>query len=70
MSSNLKSIYTYKEAHLGSVFIVIPKIREVAKGLGAVVITFDNGDKRNIETKNADETIRQITDMIEEYYKS
>ena len=64
----MKSIIMYKDAILGNIYIVIPKIREVAKGLGSVAITFDNGDKRNIECKNPDEFMKEIVDLIEKYY--
>ena len=38
----MKAIYTYDDEHLGKSYIVIPKIREISKVLGSVVITFDN----------------------------
>jgi hypothetical protein len=68
MKQNLKALYTHKDTHLGNVYIVIPKIREVSKGLGAITVTYDNGEKRNLETKNSEETMKTIVDMIEEYY--
>jgi len=65
----MKSILTYKDAHLGNISIVIPKIREIAKGLGSVTITFDNGDKRNIESNKPDELLIEISNQIQEYYE-
>jgi len=65
----MKSIFTYKDPHLGNIHIVLPKVREVCKGLGSVVITFDNGDKRNIESKKPDELIGEIVATIEKYYE-
>jgi len=64
----MKSIFTYKDPHLGNIHIVLPKVREVSKGLGSVVITFDNGDKRNIESKRPDELINEIVQLIENYH--
>lgn len=64
----MKNIYTYKDTHLGEIHIVIPKIREVCRGLGSVVITYDNGDKRNIDTKNQTELMEQIVTAIDNYY--
>jgi len=64
----MKCIYSYKDAHLGNIHIVIPKIREVSKGLGSVIITYDNGDKRNFESKKPDDMINEIVENIEEYY--
>jgi len=64
----MKSIYTYKDPHLGNIHIVIPKIREVAKGLGNVIVTYDNGDKKTFESKKADDTITEITNLIEAYW--
>jgi hypothetical protein len=65
----MKSIYTFRDPHLGSVNIVIPKIREVSKGLGSVVVTYDNGDKRNLESKQPDDLIAELVKLIEECYK-
>ena len=65
----MEPILTYKDKLLGNVYIVIPKIREIAKGLGSITITFDNGDKRNIETDNPDELMKEIANQIENYYK-
>ena len=62
-------ILNYKDNVLGNLYIVIPKIREVSKGLGSVNITFDNGDKRNIESKKPDELMKDIVEKIEEYYR-
>ncbi|HPY96116.1 MAG TPA: hypothetical protein PL063_02760 [Candidatus Cloacimonadota bacterium] len=64
----MKPIITFKDNHLGEIHIVIPKIREVTRGLGSVVITYDNGDKRNIDTKNQTELLNEITNAISDYY--
>lgn len=65
----MKNIISFKDPHLGNVFIVLAKIREVCKGLGSVVLTYDNGDKRTIDSKNQDELMNQIVEALEEYYK-
>ena len=64
----MKSILNFKDPHLGSIYIVIAKIREVSKGLGSVTITFDNGDKRNIESGKSEELMSEIAAQIEEFY--
>ncbi len=66
----MKTIFTFKDNHLGEIYIVIPKIREVCRGLGSVVITYDNGEKRNIETKNQTELMNEIVALIDQYYNS
>jgi len=65
----MKSIFTFKDPILGNIYIVIPKIREVSKGLGSVTITFDNGEKRNVECKNSDELMKEIATQIDDFYK-
>ena len=64
----MKSIITLKDNHLGNIFLVVPKIREVSKGLGSVTIVFDNGDKRNIEHNNPDEFMKEIVEKIDGFY--
>ena len=64
----MESILVYKDKLLGDVYIVIPKIREIAKGLGSVTITFDNGDKRNIDSEKPDDLMKEIANKIESYY--
>ena len=66
----MKSVYNYKDPHLGNIYLVIPKIREVSKGLGGIMVVFDNGDKKNIESKKPDELMKSIVDMIEAYHTS
>ncbi len=64
----MKTIFTFKDEHLGSYYVVIPKIREISKGLGSVVITYDNGDKRNIESNETEKLMLELVKAIEEYY--
>ena len=64
----MKSVLFFKEPHLGSIYIVIAKIREISKGLGSVTITFDNGDKRNIESSDSEKLMSEIVGQIEEFY--
>jgi hypothetical protein len=64
----MSALINIKDSPFGNSYIVIPKIREVSKGLGSVVITLDNGDKKNIECKHPDELLKQITDEINNYY--
>lgn len=64
----MKAIFTYEDEHLGICHIVIPKIREIAKVLGNLVVTFDNGEKRTISIANSNEAVEQITQAIEAFY--
>lgn len=64
----MKSIFTYEDEHIGKNYIVIPKLREVHKALGNVVVTFDNGDKRTLDVPDADAAITDILKAIEHYY--
>jgi len=64
----MKAIYTYNDEHLGKSYIVIPKIREISKVLGSVVITFDNGDKRTLAVDDPNAAIQQMLEAIENFY--
>lgn len=64
----MKSIFEYNDEHLGRCFIVVPKIREVSKALGNLVITFDNGDKRSIMVDDTNQAIQDILDAINKFY--
>ncbi|MDD4276724.1 MAG: hypothetical protein PHT37_02395 [Candidatus Cloacimonetes bacterium] len=60
----MKNIIEYKE-DLGSSFIVVSKIRELHRGFGELVITFDNGDKRIIATEDPDTALKALLTAIE-----
>ncbi len=64
----MKAIYTYDDEHMGKSYIVIPKIREISKVLGSVVITFDNGDKRTLAVDDPNAAIQQMLEAIENFY--
>ncbi len=64
----MKAIFTYDDEQLGKSYIVIPKIREISKVLGNVVLTFDNGDKRSLAVDDAHAAIQQMLEAIEEFY--
>ncbi len=64
----MKSIYTYDDEQLGKSYIVIPKIRELSRVLGNVVLTFDNGDKRTLAVDDTQAAIQQMLDAIEKFY--
>jgi hypothetical protein len=65
----MKAIFTYEDEHLGKSYIVIPKIREVSKALGNLVITYDNGDKRTLSVDDANTTIKEMLEVIENFYR-
>jgi hypothetical protein len=64
----MKAIFVYDDEHLGKSYIVISKIREIAKVLGNVVITFDNGDKRTLAVDDTQSAIKQMLDALELFY--
>ncbi|NLW19182.1 MAG: hypothetical protein GXY81_05780 [Candidatus Cloacimonetes bacterium] len=64
----MKAVFTYDDEQLGKSYIVIPKIREISKVLGNVVVTFDNGDKRTLDVDDAQTVIQQMLDVIENFY--
>ncbi len=64
----MKAIFTYDDEHLGKSYIVIPKIREISKALGNVVVTFDNGDKRTLAVDDTTAAVKQMLDAIEAFY--
>ncbi len=66
----MKAVFTYDDEHLGKCYIVIPKIREISKVLGNVVITFDNGDKRTISVDDTNAAVAQMLEAIEAFYSS
>ncbi|MCB5225085.1 MAG: hypothetical protein WCY21_06195 [Candidatus Cloacimonadaceae bacterium] len=64
----MKAVFTYDDEQLGKSYIVIPKIREISKVLGNVVLTFDNGDKRTLDVDDANAVIQQMLEVIEKFY--
>ena len=64
----MKAIFTYEDEHLGKCHIVIPKIREISRGLGNVVVTFDNGDKRTLAVDDTASAVQQMLETIEAFY--
>ena len=64
----MKSILKLNDVSDGDLVIVIPKIREVVKAMGNAVIVYDNGNKRTINTDNANKTIEEIAKAIESFY--
>ncbi|GAB1467739.1 hypothetical protein MASR2M64_04220 [Candidatus Cloacimonadota bacterium] len=64
----MTNIFEYHDEHLGICYIVIPKIREIAKALGNVVITFDNGDNRSLMVDAPDEVIAVLLKALEAYH--
>ncbi len=64
----MKAIFTYDDEHLGKTYIVIPKIREISKALGNVVVTFDNGDKRTLSVDDTTAATQMMLDAIEAFY--
>ncbi|MDD3051380.1 MAG: hypothetical protein PHR06_09560 [Candidatus Cloacimonetes bacterium] len=61
-------ILKVKDVQVGNLVIVLSKIREAHLGLGNVIIVYDNGDRRTIDTPDAKKTLKEITEAIEKYY--
>lgn len=66
----MKRIFEYNDELLGKCYIVIPKIREISKALGNVVITFDNGDRRSLMVDKPDEVISTMLQALEDYHNN
>lgn len=64
----MKAVFVYDDEHLGKSYLVIPKIREIAKALGNVVVTFDNGDKKTLAVDDPDAVTQQMLSVIEAFY--
>jgi hypothetical protein len=64
----MSAIFTFQESHTGKIHIVIPKIREITKTMGSVIITFDNGDRKTLDVPDADSVIDHILAELEDYY--
>lgn len=64
----MKAIFTYDDEQLGKSYLVIPKIREISRVLGNVVVTFDNGDKRTLAVDDTQAAVQQMLDAIEKFY--
>ncbi|MCD4828663.1 MAG: hypothetical protein K8R90_04430 [Candidatus Cloacimonetes bacterium] len=57
-----------KDTQGHTLYIVPAKIREVFIAMGNVVIVWDNGNKRTIETSNAKALIEEIIAAVEDFY--
>ncbi len=64
----MKAIFTYDDEQLGKSYLVIPKIREISRVLGNVVVTFDNGDKRTLAVDDTQAAVQQMLNAIEKFY--
>ncbi len=64
----MTNIFEYQDEHLGKCYIVIPKIREISKALGNVVIVFDNGDRRSLMVDEPDVVINILLTALERFY--
>ena len=65
-----KAILKLTDSQVGDISIVVPKIRDYHKSFSSVVITYDNGNTRNIEGQNLNELMETIDNAIEEFYTS
>lgn len=63
-----KAIIKVRDSHVGNLTIVIPKIRDYHKSFSSVVITYDNGNTRNIESDNLNKTIEELDTAIENFF--
>ncbi len=64
----MAGVMKVRDTHGHALYIVPAKIREVFIAMGNVVIEWDNGDKKTIETDNASEVLDAIVQALEEYY--
>jgi hypothetical protein len=64
----MQPVLSCKDTHGDTIHLVIPKIREVFKAMGNVVIVFDNGDRRTVETNDANSLIEEILTALRTFY--
>jgi hypothetical protein len=64
----MQPILSCQDTHGETIHLVIPKIREIFKALGNVVIVFDNGDRRTVETMEANKLIEEILEALRQFY--
>jgi hypothetical protein len=64
----MKAILKMTDSQCGMISIVIPKIRDYHKSFSSVVITYDNGNTRNIEGNDLNKIISDIDQAIEGFY--
>ncbi len=64
----MKAVYTFIDEHTGKDYVLLPKIREVQSALGAIVITFDNGDKKSFAVDNLKQELERLIITIDAYY--
>lgn len=65
----MRAIIKFQDSEVGDITIVLPKIRDYHKSFSSVVITYDNGDRRSIESNDLNAIVKQLDEAIEEYYK-
>lgn len=63
-----KIILKFHDMQHGELTIVVPKIREIYHGLGDIVIRYDNGDARTLQTSNVEQSMKELEDAITEFY--
>jgi len=62
------AIIKMKESHVDLISIVVPKIRDYHKSFSSVVVTYDNGNTRNLEGDDLNKIIEELDRAIEEFY--
>lgn len=63
-----RSILKLKDSQVGNITIVIPKIRDYHKSFSSVVLTYDNGNTRNIEGQDLNKIVKELDEAIENFY--
>jgi hypothetical protein len=66
----MKAYLKLNDSELGNFYVMIPKIREISKGLGNVIITYDNGDKHSIFFNDCEKAMAEIAEQIDAFYQS
>ncbi len=64
----MKSIIVVKDTSIGKIYVVVPKIRDVHKAFGNVIISFDNGEKLTVSVNDSDKLIDEILQSVEDFY--
>ncbi len=65
-----RAILKLKDSQVGTITIVIPKIRDYHKSFSSVVLTYDNGNTRNLEGQDLNKIVKDLDEAINSFYSN
>ncbi len=66
----MTAVIKCKDSSVGNISIVIPKIRDYHKSFSSVIVTFDNGNTRSLESADLNALMKEIDQAVEQYYQT